>query len=223
MSNYVIVNGELYHHGVKGMKWGRRRYRNPDGTLTEAGKKRYGEEPEGYSEKKQIAQERTYNQRRHAKGKEKKQLKKQLIAQNKDAAKALNEYRKWEGSRKYSKRKAHDTVTSDFVAGPKVPGENARYVVKAANRKDPNRRAKNAVSIGSKVVAGVATAKLGNMAANYLWASGKVSESTARLINRGSGIVGGYLVGSAAGQTVRELRNEYRINRHDNAVDRAQG
>lgn len=32
---------ELYHHGVKGMKWGVRRYQNKDGSLTSAGKKRY--------------------------------------------------------------------------------------------------------------------------------------------------------------------------------------
>lgn len=31
----------LAHYGVLGMKWGVRRYRNEDGTLTEAGKKRY--------------------------------------------------------------------------------------------------------------------------------------------------------------------------------------
>lgn len=32
---------ELYHDGIKGMKWGIRRYQNYDGTLTEEGKRRY--------------------------------------------------------------------------------------------------------------------------------------------------------------------------------------
>lgn len=32
----------LCHHGIKGQKWGLRRYQNPDGTLTDAGRKRYG-------------------------------------------------------------------------------------------------------------------------------------------------------------------------------------
>lgn len=34
----------LAHHGIKGMKWGIRRFRNEDGTLTDAGKKRYSKQ-----------------------------------------------------------------------------------------------------------------------------------------------------------------------------------
>lgn len=32
---------ELYHHGIKGQRWGVRRYQNKDRTLTNTGKKRY--------------------------------------------------------------------------------------------------------------------------------------------------------------------------------------
>lgn len=38
---YVILNDELYHHGIKGQKWGVRRFQNADGTRTTAGKQRY--------------------------------------------------------------------------------------------------------------------------------------------------------------------------------------
>jgi len=49
MSIYSLItfksteNGEeIRHHGIHGMHWGVRRYQNPDGSLTAAGKSRYG-------------------------------------------------------------------------------------------------------------------------------------------------------------------------------------
>ena len=38
----VRYSSELHHHGIKGQKWGVRRYQNEDGTLTPEGKLRYG-------------------------------------------------------------------------------------------------------------------------------------------------------------------------------------
>lgn len=50
-------NYELYHHGVKGMRWGVRRYQNKDGTLT----------PEGQKARQKLSDaETSYNNARRA-------------------------------------------------------------------------------------------------------------------------------------------------------------
>ena len=54
---------ELWHHGIMGMKWGIRRYQNPDGSLTIAGKIRYGNKNrlEASVNKKAAKLQRKYN------------------------------------------------------------------------------------------------------------------------------------------------------------------
>lgn len=43
------MNDYLIHHGIKGQKWGIRRYQYADGTLTPAGKKRYNENSNAFN------------------------------------------------------------------------------------------------------------------------------------------------------------------------------
>ena len=56
------MENELAHWGIKGMRWGVRRYQNKDGTLTPAGKKRYESELAKLKKEERVLKNRQKSQ-----------------------------------------------------------------------------------------------------------------------------------------------------------------
>lgn len=92
--DYILTaNGELYHSGVKGMKWGVRRYQNKDGSLTAAGKKRYREVRDNF-DRKRDAKRRQKEQSKSANKAQDTELAKRLMREELKDAKLKSEYNK---------------------------------------------------------------------------------------------------------------------------------
>ena len=95
-ANYILTSDgsfisdeELYHYGIKGQKWGVRRYQNDDGSLTPSGKKRYSDDSQLNSIKRNETPKKGLIQKRKDKLMERYIVK----GYNPNAAKAMAEQR----------------------------------------------------------------------------------------------------------------------------------
>lgn len=148
---YVVTNDHLAHHGILGQKWGVRRYQNEDGSLTNAGKKRYAKEAVkelNKYEKEAVNAVAEYN--------------KHDMARNRyaSASMAYRERNNYSQADKYSK-KAHDEDKLATEAEKKVKDIDAKIWNKVADvaqngfdvkMSDTVHRYRDATAIGSSVV-----------------------------------------------------------------------
>lgn len=123
----------LVHHGIKGMRWGVRRYQNEDGSYTAAGKKRYSVKDVEKDIKKSLkSDDKTYTRVKENGPK----LQKATESLLRDYKKAYTEAvldeeakaRVMENVRKELGDKCDDKRTYDFVAGMYASDELDRIV-----------------------------------------------------------------------------------------------
>lgn len=128
----------LVHDGQKGMKWGRRRYRNYDGTLTPAGRERYGVGPAAQNAVKKLSRKERRAQKeikRKASAKAAEKAAKQATEESKRAAEearqAQEELRKaQEAAAAEAEKKANAAK-----AGPATAEGNAQLKLEADRAK----------------------------------------------------------------------------------------
>lgn len=115
MTFYIMPsNSDLMHYGVKGQKWGIRLYQNPDGSLTEAGKERYGEN--GKINKKEIRTEvRNDNRVAYEAGKQATVLQASYNKERQRAQKAKERLNKKPDSERWQKQYAVRDSAANFL------------------------------------------------------------------------------------------------------------
>lgn len=156
MNTYYIagypVSDELYHHGIKGQKWGIRRYQNEDGTLTPAGRERYGKDLGEYATKKQgivrklATGDHILGRKRWGEmleGHYEKQAKKNKEAGRKEEAKAYDELRKAQRQRNIDREKyLSNASTGKIIAQNILLGKGAdSYRVERQNQAERGKAA----------------------------------------------------------------------------------
>lgn len=190
MYNYYNYN-ELYHHGIRGMKWGVRRYQNSDGSLTPAGKKRYtgdkGELNRAKDNYKLANKEysRAFNK-----------------AYNRSMA-AFSPSKKHRQANDDRWNDALDKATKANEARDRYKAAKKKYNAEAADRRDEFRDLRSEIgqsrSIGEKLVTNILTGAFANRTYNSVIAAGG-SKYEAAGVTAVTGLVGaplGHLAVSA--------------------------
>lgn len=151
MVNY-IVDGELYHHGIKGQRWGDRNYQYEDGSLTPEGRRRYygsagqnrfrfgdaKSKPKTKEEKEMAKANSAYRVERHKAKMERKTqeaLNKERIKKEQSNAKRNAEIAKLKGNKPVAKIKKKDGISEDKTEDTRNNKKFDKHVKELLNNK----------------------------------------------------------------------------------------
>ena len=138
----------LKHHGIKGMKWGRRRYQNKDGSLTPAGKKRYVSTFEAHRNATKAAEK----------------ARKESIISDREQISGVGSFAKVNRNAMAAKRKAYrESIAADKTHNRQLREENKQAKKTEKENRTPEEiaaRRKKALKVGA-AVAGTALAAYG--------------------------------------------------------------
>ena len=141
MSDYIIVGGELCHYGVKGMKWGVRRFRDADGKVTPEGRQREKEYRADRKEQNEAARKvsvtrsnlvKAYSEHEYARGsyesaaKAHAKAKGRLFKSDEEIELTKNEVEEWAEAYKVSKTAVNKAA--------RMYNEDRKKLVKQTNR-----------------------------------------------------------------------------------------
>lgn len=162
--NSEFYNNEIMHHGIKGMHWGVRRYQNPDGSLTEAGRKHNGKLSE--SAEKRLTKAKEYSANHPTKiAKAGKKIKK---------AKIINNFNKDLDSYKKNESLGNKVVKNLLLGGP--------LGVSSYNNNRVAGSSRLGASLGRQLVSGLKalpTSALGSVAIVGMFGNGSFGKTTA--------------------------------------------
>lgn len=143
-------NGELYHWGIKGMKWGQRRYQNKDGSLTPAGRKRYADE-----EASLKAREKEIKNRERVKAKEAKiAAKKAELDAREEALNGTKKAKEADSNVKKSPKDMSDEELSKAVARSRMEEEYKRLNPEPVQKKSLPKRVVDEVIVPAAINSG---------------------------------------------------------------------